>query len=71
MQDVLHSTAKLKVAHGQWKETSLALAPDHFKAGTQIVGTCGKCLAVVPAQKLKLKTLAFGKGERWECGECS
>lgn len=70
MEDVMFPTAKLKVPHGKWRETSLALCATEFKAGTQIVGTCGACLATVPAVKLKLVTLAFGRGEAWKCENC-
>ena len=53
----------LKVANGKWE-----LAPVGNK--NEWNGTCGRCMAVVPAVKLKLVILPFGKGERYECGEC-
>lgn len=48
---------------GRWYET---------KNGelNQWEAACGKCGKVVPAVKLKLKIRPFGKGERWECGNC-
>jgi len=73
MEDVIAASKKVKIAHGSWRETSLALCATEFKAGTQIVGTCGACGAVVAAVNLRLKRLPFGRGERWQCkeGECS
>jgi len=70
MEHILAPAAKVKVAYGNWRETSLALAPAEFKAGTQIVGTCGSCLEVVAAVKLKLVRLPFGRGEAWKCENC-
>lgn len=70
MEHIVAPAAKVKVAYGNWRETSLALCAAEFKAGTQVVGTCNSCQEVLPAVKLKLVRLPFGRGEAWKCEEC-
>ena len=55
---------QITVANGQW-----ALAPQ--ASPNEWNGTCGKCNAKVPAIALEIKSLPFGRGERWQCkGGC-
>jgi len=70
MEMVLLASSKVKVAHGSWRETSMELCAAEFKAGTQVVGTCGNCLQEMAAVKLKLVRLPFGRGEAWKCEGC-
>lgn len=54
------SAEKLKVANAQWTPTPVG-TPNEWS------GTCEKCGSKVPAIKLKLKSLPFGRGEAWVC----
>ena len=61
---------KLHTPYATWRETSEALGAEEqalAAAGVQFSGRCEKCFKVVPAVKLTLERLPFGRGEVWVC----
>ena len=53
----------MQFAHAKWESTG--------NDAPSVQGQCQKCGTIVPAIKLELKRLPFGRGEIWKCkGGC-